>query len=86
MTNIPSEAELRQALSDAGSAHHGYEENVLDGVYDERWSGFYAAFALGRLGDFASASDLAGWLEAAAPADDWAGSTAQFVLDRMVRP
>jgi len=83
MTNIPSKANLEQALSDAGSAHHDYEQNVLDGVYDELWSGFYAAFALGRLGDFATASDLARWLEAAPADDDWAGAAAVFTIGQL---
>ena len=29
---------------------------------DERWAGWYAAYVLGRVGDFATPSDLAEWL------------------------
>jgi hypothetical protein len=85
MTDIPSQTDLRQALADAGSAHHDYEQVVLGGVHDKLWSGFYAAFALGRLGGFASASDVARWLEEAPSSDDWAASAAVFVLDQLDR-
>jgi len=83
VTEIPSDADLRQALADAGSAHHDYEQNVLDGVHDKLWPGFYAAFALGRLGAFTSASKLAEWLQEVPTSDDWAASAAAFVLDRL---
>ncbi len=63
MADLPSKSALAAALSAAGPAHHEYEQVVLKGVQDELWSGFYAAYALGRLGDFAAASRLAGLLE-----------------------
>lgn len=52
MTNTPSRDELERALSAAVAAHHDYEHNVLKGIRDAPWSGFYAAYTLGRLGDF----------------------------------
>ena len=52
----PSLDDLTQTLAQAGSAHHDFEQNILAGVRDELWHGFYAAFVLGRLGDFATPS------------------------------
>lgn len=71
---------LRQALADAGSAHHDYEQHVLEGVRDELWPGFYAAFVLGRLGSITSASRLSRLLEQAPSEGDWAASAAGFVI------
>lgn len=48
-----SQEDLERALSAAGAAHHDYEQKTLNGVRDELWPGFYAAYVLGRLGDFA---------------------------------
>ncbi len=79
----PSRAQLREALSAAGGAHHDYEQDALGGRRDAQWSGFYAAFALGRLGDFASPTALAGWLQAAPEAEDWAGRAAALVLFKL---
>lgn len=79
----PSHESLRDALRAAGRAHHDYEQNVLDGVRDELWPGFYAAFVLGRLGDFATASALSRWLEAAPLGGDWAADAADYVLSQM---
>jgi hypothetical protein len=59
MTDLPSDSALAEALSAAGAAHHEYEQTALKGLRDELWSGFYAAFVLGRLGDFTAASSLA---------------------------
>ena len=56
MTDPPFDSSLAEILSAAGSAHHEYEQTALKGVRDELWAGFYAAFVLGRLGDFTAAS------------------------------
>ena len=79
----PSRDQLREALSAAAGAHHDYEQVALGGQRDAQWSGFYAAYVLGRLGDFASPSALAGWLEAAPEADDWAGQATASVLSNL---
>ena len=79
----PSRDQLREALSAAAGAHHEYEQVALGGQHDAQWSGFYAAYVLGRLGDFASPSALARWFEAAPEADDWAGQAAAFVLSKL---
>ncbi len=79
----PSRDQLREALSAAAGAHHEYEQVALGGQHDAQWSGFYTAYVLGRLGDFASPSALAGWLEAAPAADDWAGQAAASVVSKL---
>lgn len=66
-----SKAALEQALRDASTSHHNYEEDVLDGVRDEYWSGWYAAYVLGRLGDFTSPSELSRLLESVSGDGDW---------------
>ena len=79
MNNVSHE-DLARALSAAGSAHHDYESVFLKGERDEMWPGFYAAYALGRVGDFTSATKLTELLESAPSSDDWAESAAEHVL------
>ena len=83
MSDRPSREQLREALAAAGSAHHDYEKNALGGVRDERWAGWYAAYVLGRLGDFVSPSALAQWLEESPAGDDWAAGAAEHVIGRL---
>ena len=68
------------ALSAAAAAHHDYEQRALGGQRDVQWSGFYAAYALGRLGDFVSSTALARCLEAVSEVDDWPSEAATLVL------
>ena len=79
----PSRDALARALTDAGTAHHDYEQVVLGGKQDELWSGFYAAYALGRLGNFVAPSTLSGWLKEAPTGEHWPTSAADYVLERM---
>ena len=79
----PSREALQQALSDAGAAHHDYEQVVLKGEPDAQWPGFYAAYVLGRVGDFAPPSNLNGWLEDAPSDDDWAAAAAAYILAKL---
>lgn len=79
----PSRAELVKALQAAGAAHHDFEVNALRGIHDEQWSGWYAAYVLGRLGDFVTPTILAGWLSAAPASDDWPSSTADYIEERL---
>ncbi len=79
----PTKEEITTALTDAGAAHHDYETVALHGVRDEQWSGWYAAYVLGRLGDFTTPSHLAGLLRSAPSTDNWADSTATFVVDNL---
>ena len=84
-TPIPDMEELAEALTAAGSAHHEYEQKALKGVRHEEWAPFYAAYVLGRLGDFAPASVLTVWLSEAPLADNWAQSAAAHVLAELGR-
>ena len=78
-----SQQDLEAALSAAGSAHHDYEQNTLSGIRDEYWPGFYAAYVLGRLGDFVTPGSLVPWLENAPENDDWAPAAAAHVLAQL---
>lgn len=80
---MPTHNQLQQALAAAGSAHHDYETNALNGERDELWPGFYAAYVLGRLGDFATATMLSRLLADVPAEGDWASSTATYVLDSL---
>ena len=62
MSIIPSEEKLRQALKAAGKAHHEFQENALKGVRHKKWAMWYAAYVLGRLGDFTTPTLLTQWL------------------------
>jgi hypothetical protein len=79
MTNPPSDSDLAEVLSAAGSAHHEYEQTALKGVRDELWAGFYAAYVLGRLGDFTAASRLAALLEQVDAPSNWSAAAAEHV-------
>ncbi len=83
IASIPRKKELAEALSATGSAHHDYEQYILSGVREEQWSDFYAAYVLGRLGDFAAPRTLTRWLEEAPSDDNWAEATADHVLNRV---
>jgi hypothetical protein len=76
----PSRDELASALGEAGAVHHDYEQNALGGNRDEMWPGFYAAFVLGRPGNFVAASRLSALLAEAPASEHWARSTADYVL------
>ena len=75
----PDHATLKAALDAAARAHHGYESVTLNGVRDAQWSGFYAAYLLGRAGDFMPVEQLVPILEAAA-GDDWSAAAATAIL------
>lgn len=77
---LPQADALEEALSDAGEAHHDFEQVVLGGKRDELWAGFYAAFVLGRLGSFTAASTLSRLLEESSSSGNWAEHTAAHVL------
>ncbi len=73
-------AALIAALEAAGQAHHEYEQNILNGVHDDAWPGWYAAYVLGRLGDFTSPSRLSRLLKAAPSDGNWYANAAEHVL------
>lgn len=76
-------AALVEALSAAGAAHHDFEARYLGGEYDVIWPGWYAAYVLGRLGDFVQPTELSEWLRDAPSDGVWAEDAATFVLSRM---
>lgn len=79
----PSHEQIVVALQAAGTAHHDFEVNALQGRRDERWSGWYAAYLLGRLGDFVAPTVLAGWLAEAPTSDDWSRTAADYIRERL---
>ena len=79
MPNRPSLADLQRALAAAASAHHEYEQNARNGVRDEQWAGWYAAYVLGRLGDFTSPSSLTHWMENVEGEGEWSATVAKHV-------
>ncbi len=81
--DIPSRDEIVEALQAAAAAHHDYQVNALDGVHDEQWPAWYAAYVLGRLGDFMTPTVLANWLSAAPASDDWSSGAADYVDERL---
>ncbi|MCU0536932.1 MAG: hypothetical protein MUD14_23845 [Hydrococcus sp. Prado102] len=38
--------EISSLLTQAGMAHHEYEQNILKGVYDRDWASWYANYVL----------------------------------------
>ena len=83
MAKNPEIEELRNALDEAGSAHHNYETVILNGVRDELWSGFYAAYVLGKLGNFIQPSDLVELLEKVTDSDDWSNTAAELIINSL---
>ena len=79
MASIPTEPQLKDTLVSAGQAHHDYEANFLRGVRDEHWAGWYAAYVLGRLGDFTTPTMLTQQLGAVSGEGDWAQNAAAHV-------
>ena len=80
MVSIPTEQQLRDTLSAAGSAHHDYGANFLKGARDEQWTEWYSAYVLGRLGDFTTPTSLTRWLKAVSGEGDWSQNAAAHVL------
>ncbi len=84
MADRPSDADLQLALAAAGLAHHEYEQKFLDGVRDEQWPGWYAAYVLGRLEDFISPSSLTRWLENVRTKGDWSAAAGKYADQQLV--
>ena len=70
-------------MQDAGKAHHDYESNYLKGKRDDYWAGWYAAFVIGRVGNFATPTELTNWLEEVESGDNWFENAANLILDRL---
>ena len=83
MDSIPTEQQLKETLSAAGSAHHEYETNFLNGVRDEEWAGWYSAYVLGRLGEFTTPTLLTRWLEKVSSEGDWSMNAAVQIRSKI---
>ncbi len=83
MNPAPRHEDLKEALRAAGKAHHDYESRFLRGVRDPQWPGWYAAYVLGRLGDFTSSTELSYWLESSPGEGDWSERAASYVLHQL---
>ncbi len=83
--STPSQDELAQAIAAAANSHHEFEEVYLGGERDKQRSGFYAAYVLGRLGDFVAPTTFSRWLEGAPGRDPWAASAAAYVIECLAR-
>jgi hypothetical protein len=80
--SVPNKDELIHALNAAGSAHHDYETHFLNGVLDEHWPGWYAAYVIGKFGEFTTPTNLTTWLSQA-KGDPWSEAAAKYVLDQL---
>ncbi len=80
----PNRQELIHVLAAAGAAHHEYEANYLNGARDEQWTGWYAAFVIGRIGTFTTPTQLTRWLESTPNTIDktWAESAADHIRNQ----
>ena len=74
---------LENALFEAGENHKDYELNILHGKRDEQWAGWYAAYVLGRLGNFISPTTLTNWLEESPDEGNWSESAATYILNQL---
>lgn len=83
MADLPSHDLLAAAFVAADAAHDEYERAVLKGLADSQWAGFYAAYVLGRLGEFVTAGRLSLLLEEVAADTDWADAAADHVLVKL---
>lgn len=83
MADLPSRSALEDALDSAAMAHEEYESIALKGVADDRWAEFYAAYLLGRLGEFTPPSRLAALLEEVDVPGDWSAAAAEYVLMKL---
>lgn len=84
MSDFPGGDQLQAALEGAAAVHHEYEVESLGGRRDELWPGFYAAYVLGRLGDFAPCSRLSAVL-ADVDGEPWAEKAAAAIVAALDR-
>ena len=82
MSAILSKEKLKDALKAAARAHHEFQENTLKGVRHEKWAMWYAAYVLGRLGDFTTPSLLTQWLSEV-DGEHWFNKAPLYILSRL---
>lgn len=83
MSIQPEIKSLVKALEEASTLHHEYETTALNGAQDEQWAGWYAAYVLGRLGEFTSPSQLAQWLQSVTNYGKWSETAAIYILEEL---
>ena len=83
MNNEITLTSLQNALSAASECHHDYELNILNAEPDEQWAGWYAAYVLGRVGDFVSPTTLTQWLTDTPNEDNWSAVAASYILKQL---
>ncbi|MEJ0013532.1 MAG: hypothetical protein WDM94_13110 [Bauldia sp.] len=83
MADLPDRDTLADALAIADAVHEEYERSALKGMGDDKWPGFFAAFVIGRLGEFVAASRLALLLEEVEESEEWPRVAADYVLMKL---
>jgi hypothetical protein len=88
---------IEALLGEAENAHAAYETTVLNGVYDQEWAAWYAAYAVDHgigdlIGRSLSADELAVFLSSRyaefqqadpTPSEPWAAYTARRLASEM---
>lgn len=82
--SAPSPENLYEVLELAAVAHHNYQTEYLNGKNDDQWPGWYAAYTLGRLGDFITPTLLTRLLETAPMDADWSRSAANHIVHHLI--
>jgi hypothetical protein len=81
--HMPSTDKLEATLEEAETSHHQFQTVYLNGVRDEKWASYYAAFVLGRLEDLGiSPSKLTGLL-AGVTDKNWTAGAAKAIQDAL---
>ena len=83
MRSIPSEKQIKHALIEAAKTHHEFQDNYLAGVRHEQWAFWYAAYMLGKLGEFISPTKLTRLMEEAPDQKQWFSSAAKHISDNI---
>ena len=79
---LPTQEDIYHTLLAAAKAHHEYQDNILGGVRHEQWAGWYAAYVLGRLGEFTTPSQLSHWLDEVNEEKSWFRKAAEQVYEK----
>jgi len=83
MTTLPTKQQLQETLLAAGKSHHEFQENFLEGVWHKQWYIWYAAFVLGRLGNFTTPTLLTQWIMEISDKEKWFKKTAEHILNKL---
>ena len=83
MNSLPSEELIKQSLIAAAEAHHEFQENYLSGVRHEQWALWYAAFVIGKHGDFISPTKLTRLLEEVTDQEHWFRTAAKHISENI---